>query len=131
MFIRAIVITSDGARTDIRIPADFGISDVAQMIDLGACLQLSCFHFDEVPHPSVLEQHCPWSDPGKRPDPTVRADFRIFQNRIGGYAGIIADFHIMQHAIRADVDSVAEHIPTAEDYIYIDTAVLTEEQLTA
>ena len=78
MFEKPVIITCDGAGSDICHLADARISDIAEMVHFGTLLQVRVFNFNKIAHLDVVRQ------PGARANAGIRAqldtvtDLRIF-----------------------------------------------------
>src|SRR5580704_4063086 len=70
----AVVVTGDGARTDVGISAHEGVADVAQVIGLGAGLDRRLFDLDEISNACTLAQLGARSEPREGADRNALAD---------------------------------------------------------
>src|SRR5476651_2668868 len=77
----AVVIAGDGAGADIGARTDPGVADVAQMIGLGAGLDLGGFHLDEIADVDVGAEVGAGAQARIGADARSLADMRAFQMR--------------------------------------------------
>lgn len=61
MLIGTIIVTGDGAGTDIDLATELRITDVAQVIDLGCFGKARLFDLDEVADVAVIANLCLWT----------------------------------------------------------------------
>ena len=75
----AVIIASNGARADVSAFADTSVTDISKMVGLGAGLDLSRFHLDEIAYVHVFAKIRAWPQPRKRADTSTLSDMCAFQ----------------------------------------------------
>ena len=93
-FIRSIVVTGDGAGTDVAIAADDRIAQVGEMIGLGAFAQHGFFGFDKITNMDIIAQYGAWPQTGIRADGGALADFGAVEMRERLHDDIVAEFAV-------------------------------------
>src|ERR1700730_16285971 len=89
----AVVIAGNRSRADIRPGADARISNVAQMVNLGARADLRGLHLDEIADVHVLREAAAGAQPGEGADRRILADRRALQIGKRADAAAFADAH--------------------------------------
>ena len=89
-FVYAIVVTGDGASTHINFLAQFGITHIAEMINL-TVTNNGFFGLDKAFHLGVAAQFGAWPYSGKRSQCGAITNTGFFNHRISFYFNAIAD----------------------------------------
>ena len=109
VLVHAVIIAGNRACADIGVRADGRITDIGQVVRLAAVPDGAVFHFHEIADVHVVRQF------GIRAQARIRADVRmaahcaVFQMRKRMDNRARADDGILNHAVRADGDAVAQH----------------------
>ncbi len=80
-FGEAVVIARNRSRADIRPGADARISNVAQMVNLGAGADIRGLHLDEIADVHVVREAGAGAQPGEGADRRILADLSRLPNR--------------------------------------------------
>src|SRR6476620_2853149 len=120
MLVRAVVIADDRACAEVDVRTDSRITDIREVIRLGAHANVTRFHFDEVAEVDAFSKTCTGPQTRERPDIAALADRRVFHVAQSFDAGIRADRYVPKYAIRSDDDPVAKRDRAFEHAIHID-----------
>jgi hypothetical protein len=131
VLVGAVVVAGDGAGADVDVPADGGIADIGEVVGLGAVGHRAVLHFDEVADVHVLAELRAGAQARVGADDAAAAGLGLLDVAEGGDARAGADDGIPQHAMRADLDAVAEHDAALEHAVHVDRHVAAAVELAA
>src|SRR5690606_2208195 len=120
----------DGASADIDAPAEGGVADVAQVVDLAAGADHRLLGLDKIADPRPLAQYRAGPQPGKGPHLGARGQgHRPLDHRVGLDHRAVADLHVTDQAVRSDGHAAAKGDAAFKDAVDVDKAVLPRRQL--
>ena len=131
VLVRAVVVGDDGASADIGAWTDGRITDIGQVVGLGACAHRRVLDLDEVADMHIGAERGAGAQPRERPDDRAGADRRALDDAVGVEAHAGCDLAVSQHTARADDDAVAEHHAALEHGVDVDEDVTADHDLTA
>ena len=120
MFIDAVVIAGDGPRADVDVTANAGVADVGEMADLGARTDRGLFDFNEVADVGPVRDVRLGSQAGEGSNLGILPRPRVLDDRIGQDSAIGADGAILEEAVGAYADAIAQFYLTLEEAVDVD-----------
>src|SRR6266536_2944346 len=131
VLVRPVVVAGDRAGADVDVSSDLGVADVGEVIGFGALTDAARLDLDEVPEVHVGGEARARPDAGVGADAAVRADVGLLDvaERLDARAG--RDSRVLQYAICADCDLVAEPHVTLEDAVDVNRDVTAAAEVPA
>src|SRR6266480_7265979 len=133
VLVRSVVVAHDRAGADVDVSAHLAVADVAEVIRLGTRAYATRLHLHEVADVHSVGEARARARPDARvgADAAVRADVGVLEVAEGLDARARTDRHVLQHAIRADRDAVAELHLAFEHAVDVDRNVASAGEASA
>src|SRR4051812_17981685 len=81
VLVHTVIVTGDGACSDVDSSSDDGVAQVSQMTCLGALAELYLLGFDEVPNMGLFTDIAAWANVGVGANDGSCCDLRTGDNR--------------------------------------------------
>ena len=94
VLVGAVVIAGDRPGADVGARAHLSVSDVGEVVRLGACAEARILDLNVVAHTGALAERCPRAQTRKGADGTPSRDVGGFEHRVGVDLRIVIDHRV-------------------------------------
>src|SRR5215204_3520242 len=112
--MKAIVVTSDRARTDVAVPANSHVAHVGQVVCLCPITDMRCLSFDEVADMNVTAQFGPGTQLSERADDCACADKAASEHDGKFKLDVVVDLDVGDKCRPIDPAALADNRFTAQ-----------------
>src|ERR1700680_532359 len=113
VLLRAIVVTSDGSRSNVHVLADFRVSQIGQVVGLRAFSKPDLFSLHEVSHMRPLADLATWPKMRIRAQNRVSLDSGFLQNASLSNENAVRNIRVLNNGIRPNAALPADTRPAA------------------